>query len=145
MREFVSNSRKYCLRPSTGIDGNSSLKQANVQRAIHALAEAFPISGRLKGHRAFFVINRAMTADSCADALWRGAIQNGAPAVSDIPLHLQRKFEQRWAAKFVPPAESSSPQKQWPEKHGQQNVAPSKGKRKTRRAESAGLASALAV
>jgi hypothetical protein len=23
--------------------------------------------------------------------------------MSDIPLHLQRKFEQRWAARFTPP------------------------------------------
>ena len=40
---------------------------------------------------------------------------------------------------------SLAPKQHWPEKHGQQIVAPSKGKRKTRRVKSAGLASALAV
>jgi hypothetical protein len=29
--------------------------------------------------------------------------------MSDIPLHLQRRFEQRWAARFVPPAASTAP------------------------------------
>jgi hypothetical protein len=38
--------------------------------------------------------------------------------MSGIPLHLQRKFEQRWAAKFVPPAVSASSRKPFPEKHG---------------------------
>ncbi len=36
------------------------LKQTNVQRAIHALADALPVSGRLKGQRAVFIINRAL-------------------------------------------------------------------------------------
>jgi hypothetical protein len=38
------------------------LKQTNVQRAIQALAEALPISGRLKGQRAVFIISRALAA-----------------------------------------------------------------------------------
>jgi len=29
--------------------------------------------------------------------------------MSIIPLHLQRKFEQRWAARFVAPAASATP------------------------------------
>jgi hypothetical protein len=29
--------------------------------------------------------------------------------MSDIPLHLQRKFEQRWAARFASPVESRAP------------------------------------
>jgi hypothetical protein len=29
--------------------------------------------------------------------------------MSAIPLHLQRRFEQRWAARFVPPAASTAP------------------------------------
>ena len=37
--------------------------------------------------------------------------------MSDIPVHLQRRFEQRWAARFVTSAESATPRKQWPEKH----------------------------
>jgi hypothetical protein len=27
----------------------------------------------------------------------------------DIPLHLQRRFEQRWAAKYVPPGAPAEP------------------------------------
>ena len=29
--------------------------------------------------------------------------------MSGIPLHLQRRFEQRWAARFVPPTVSTAP------------------------------------
>jgi hypothetical protein len=29
--------------------------------------------------------------------------------MSAIPLYLQRRFEQRWAARFVPPAASTAP------------------------------------
>jgi hypothetical protein len=29
--------------------------------------------------------------------------------MSSIPLHLERRFEQRWAARFVPPAASTAP------------------------------------
>jgi hypothetical protein len=36
------------------------VNQANVQRAIHALAEALPASGRLKGPRAVSLISRAL-------------------------------------------------------------------------------------
>src|SRR5260221_7144557 len=36
------------------------LNQTNVQRAIHALADPLPASGRLKGQRAVFIINRAL-------------------------------------------------------------------------------------
>jgi hypothetical protein len=39
--------------------------------------------------------------------------------MSDIPIHLQRKFEQRWSARFVTSAETATTQKQWPEKHDQ--------------------------
>jgi hypothetical protein len=38
------------------------IQQANVQRAIHALADALPDQGRLAGRRAVFVINRALAA-----------------------------------------------------------------------------------
>lgn len=43
--------------------------------------------------------------------------------MSDIPLHLQRRFEQRWAARFAPPGASAvpkstgvkrAPSKAWP-------------------------------
>jgi hypothetical protein len=59
--------------------------------------------------------------------------------MTDIPVHLQRKFEQRWAARFVPSALSATPRKRWPEKHDQPIAAPSRRTRKTRRVESAGL------
>jgi len=29
--------------------------------------------------------------------------------MSPIPLHLQRRFEQRWAARFAPPVASAAP------------------------------------
>jgi hypothetical protein len=38
-----------------------------------------------------------------------GDHERGALAMSAIPLHLQRKFEQRWAARFVPPVSPNSP------------------------------------
>jgi hypothetical protein len=53
-----------------------------------------------------------------------------------IPLDLQRKFEQRWAARFLRPP--PAPQVHRPESQGQQLAAP-KIKRKTRRVEAAGL------
>jgi hypothetical protein len=31
--------------------------------------------------------------------------------MSDIPLHLQRRFEQRWAARFVRPAAPAAPKR----------------------------------
>jgi hypothetical protein len=31
--------------------------------------------------------------------------------MSGIPLHLQRKFEQRWAARFVSPVTSAAPKR----------------------------------
>jgi len=38
-----------------------------------------------------------------------GYIKPGALVMSDIPVHLQRRFEQRWAARFVPPTASTAP------------------------------------
>ncbi len=46
--------------------------------------------------------------------------------MSSIPLDLQRRFEQRWAARFA----SAAPQKHRPEPHRQQPAAPGKSKRK---------------
>jgi hypothetical protein len=57
--------------------------------------------------------------------------------MSSIPLDLQRRFEQRWAARFAPPL---APKQHWPEKHVQQIIASIKGKRKTRQVELAGWA-----
>jgi len=39
----------------------------------------------------------------------RGNHERGALAMSTIPLHLQRRFEQRWAARFVRPVASVTP------------------------------------
>jgi len=38
-----------------------------------------------------------------------GVDERGALAMAAIPLHLQRKFEQRWAARFSSPAASAVP------------------------------------
>jgi hypothetical protein len=54
--------------------------------------------------------------------------------MSIIPLDLQRRYEQRWAARFarpVPPVAS----KQELEGQDQQLAAPTEGKKKTRRIE----------
>jgi hypothetical protein len=56
----------------------------------------------------------------------------------DIPLDLQRKFEERWAARFVRPLPPVAP-KQEPEGQDQQLAAPAEGKRETRRVEPTGL------
>jgi hypothetical protein len=56
-----------------------------------------------------------------------GTKVTGGPDMSDIPLDLQRRFEQRWAARFVRPA----PKKQELERQDQQLTLHGKGKRKT--------------
>ena len=38
-----------------------------------------------------------------------GDSKPGPLVMRDIPLHIQRSFEQRWAARFVPPAVSTAP------------------------------------
>jgi hypothetical protein len=67
----------------------------------------------------------------------------GVPVMSLIPLDLQRRFEQRWAARFCRPAPPAAPQSQ-PQQQ-QQLSEPAKAKRKTRRVKSAGLRSAPAA
>jgi hypothetical protein len=45
--------------------------------------------------------------------------------MSGIPLHLQRRFEQRWAARFVPPvATGASPKSIGFESHAVKSSAP---------------------
>jgi hypothetical protein len=61
--------------------------------------------------------------------------------MSSIPVDLERRFEQRWAARFFPPAASAARQAHRLEQC-QQLAAPGKSKRKARRVESAGLRSA---
>ena len=62
--------------------------------------------------------------------------------MADIPLDLQRRFEQRWGASVVRPA---APKKQEPERQDQQLTEPIKGKRKTHRIKPVGIRPAPAV
>jgi hypothetical protein len=62
--------------------------------------------------------------------------------MADIPLDLQRRCEQRWAARLVRP---SAPKKHEPERQDQQPTEPGKGKRKTHRIRSVGTRSAPAA
>jgi hypothetical protein len=64
--------------------------------------------------------------------------------MSSIPLDLQRRCEQRWAARFSRSVEPVASRKQGPEKESQQIAAPGEGKRKTRRAKPTGFRSAPA-
>jgi hypothetical protein len=57
----------------------------------------------------------------------------------DIPLDLQRRLEQRWAARFSRPAEAAKPEKHQPEKPDQPLAGPIETERKARRDEPAGL------
>jgi hypothetical protein len=59
--------------------------------------------------------------------------------MSSIPLDLERRFEQRWAARFARPAPAPSSEKSEHEKQDQRLGVPATAKRKTRRVESAGL------
>jgi hypothetical protein len=62
--------------------------------------------------------------------------------MSNIPLDLQRKCDQRWATRFVRLAPSANPQRDRPEGQDQQ-LAKANGK--NRRVETAGLRSAPVV
>jgi hypothetical protein len=61
----------------------------------------------------------------------------------DIPLDLERKFEQRWAARFARPVDAARREKHQLEK--QALAAPAKAKRKTCRVEPAESRPAPAV
>jgi hypothetical protein len=62
--------------------------------------------------------------------------------MADIPLDLQRRFERRWAARFVRPA---ALKKQELERQDQQLTDPGKDKRKAHRIKPVGIGSAPAV
>ena len=62
--------------------------------------------------------------------------------MANIPLDLQRRFEQRWAARFLRPA---ALKKQVLERQDQQLTEPGKDKRKTHRIKPVGIRSAQAV
>jgi hypothetical protein len=62
--------------------------------------------------------------------------------MSSIPLDLERRFERRWAARFVRQAPEPSSEKSEYGRSGQRLGEAAKAKRKTRLAGSAGLKSA---
>jgi hypothetical protein len=55
-----------------------------------------------------------------------------------IPLDVQRRFERRWAARFVRQAPEPSSEKSEHERHGQRLGGHAKAKRKTRQPKPAG-------
>jgi hypothetical protein len=61
--------------------------------------------------------------------------------MAKIPLDLQKRFEQRWAAKFFRP-DPTTAKKPGPE---QQQTQPDKGKRKTRGLKPVRIRTALSV
>jgi hypothetical protein len=65
--------------------------------------------------------------------------------MASIPLDLQRRFEQRWAAKFFFRPDKNAAKTQELETQDQQQAAAGKGKRKTRRMRRASIRSAPAV
>ena len=65
--------------------------------------------------------------------------------MANIPLDFQRRFEQRWAAKFFLRPDLNAPKTQELETRDQQQAAAGKGKRKIRRVGRAGIRSAPAV
>jgi hypothetical protein len=62
--------------------------------------------------------------------------------MSIIPLDLQRRFEQRWAARFPQPVPPAAPEKHRQDLH---LAAPNRGKRKARRVKPTGFRSVPAV
>jgi hypothetical protein len=64
--------------------------------------------------------------------------------MSSIPLDLEKRCEQRWAARFSA-ARALREQHRLERQQQQQVTAPDKAKRKTRRLKAAGLRSAPAV
>ena len=64
--------------------------------------------------------------------------------MSIIPLHIQKRFEQRWAARFVSPVASAAP-KGIGLKRLVHSLHDGKSKRKTRWVESAGLGGSSAA
>jgi hypothetical protein len=69
----------------------------------------------------------------------------GVRVMSNIPLDIQRRCEQRWAARFARRVPPSAPHEHIDEKPDQQLALAGKTKKKTRRAKAAGLKSAPAV
>jgi hypothetical protein len=104
--------------------------------------------GRLIGASAW-----AADSDSLREPFGRGEVEvvtlgqdrePGVPVMSSIPLDLERRCEQRWAARFSA-ARALREQHRLERQQQQQLTAPDNSKRKTRRAESAGLRPSPAV
>jgi hypothetical protein len=69
----------------------------------------------------------------------------GVLVMGNIPLDLQRRCEQRWAARFSRPVPPITSGEHGPEKESQQIAASGTGKRKTHRIKPAGFRFAPAV
>jgi hypothetical protein len=54
-------------------------------------------------------LERTFKTTERVDAFETGRQRTRSLAMSEIPLHLQRRFEQRWAARFVPPVAAVAP------------------------------------
>ncbi len=65
-------------------------------------------------------------------------LKRGVLVMGNIPLDLQRRFEQRWAARFYRPNPPTAPEKQELERQDQQLAMPGKGRRKTHRVKPVG-------
>jgi hypothetical protein len=65
--------------------------------------------------------------------------------MSIIPLDIQRRCQQRWAARFAQPVPPAAPQRHRLEGESHQLTAPANANRNTRRVEAAGFNSAPAV
>jgi hypothetical protein len=58
--------------------------------------------------------------------------------MASVPLDLQKRCEQRWAARFARPAPSAAPKGHQPESQNQQHATPAEAKDATGRVEAAG-------
>ena len=75
----------------------------------------------------------------------RAGDKPGGFNMASIPLDIQRRFEQRWAAKFFFRPDPNAPKTQALKTQVQQQAAAGESKRRTRRVRRAGLKSASAV
>jgi hypothetical protein len=104
-----------------------------------------PAHGRVRRRgRQSFALNQSRLFGSplrCCSQRALGRLKTRRRVMSIIPLDLQRRFEQRWAARFERPVSPAAPQSQ-PQQQ-QQLSAPAK-KRKTRQVKAAGVRSAPA-
>ena len=91
------------------------------------------------------VANKADLYTTARVEVLRSGATTRSLVMSIIPLDLQRRFEQRWAARFSRPNPSDAPRKYQGERQSEQVAAPGKDKRKARRVEPAGVRPVLAA